>query len=119
MRALCAALDGAFAGARLVLLMGVSRDKNVEEIFKLILPRAAAVIFTRSDSPRAAAPLALAELARDLCGVRAEICDDPHQALARARALARPDGLLCITGSFFLAGMLRPALLAGDGPTRG
>ena len=28
-RALCAALDGAFAGARLVLLMGVSRDKNV------------------------------------------------------------------------------------------
>jgi dihydrofolate synthase/folylpolyglutamate synthase len=119
MRALCAALDGAFAGARLVLLMGVSRDKNVEEIFKLILPRAAAVIFTRSDSPRAAEPPALAELAHNLCGVRAEICDDAHQALQRARALARPDDLLCVTGSFFLAGMLRPALLAGDAAARG
>jgi len=118
MRALCAALDGAFAGARPVLLMGVSRDKNVEEIFKLILPRASAVIFTRSDSPRAMAPLALADLARGL-GVRAEICEDPHQALAQARALARPEDLLCITGSFFLAGMLRPALLAGQNPPGG
>jgi dihydrofolate synthase/folylpolyglutamate synthase len=115
MRALCAALDGAFAGVRLVLLMGVSRDKNVEEILKLILPRAAAAVFTRSDSPRAMAPLALAERARDI-GVRAEICEDPHQALARARELARPEDLLCITGSFFLAGMLRPSLAAGQTP---
>jgi dihydrofolate synthase/folylpolyglutamate synthase len=110
-RALCAALDGAFQGARVVLLMGVSRDKNVPEMFKLILPRAAAVVFTRSDSPRAADPGALADLACDLCGVTAEVCEDAHEALARVRDLARPEDVLCITGSFFLAGMLRPSLV--------
>jgi dihydrofolate synthase/folylpolyglutamate synthase len=111
--ALCSALDRAFQGARVVLLMGVSRDKNVPEMFKLILPRAAAVVFTRSDSPRAADPGALADLACDLCGVTAEVCEDAHEALARVRDLARPDDVLCITGSFFLAGMLRPTLLPG------
>lgn len=109
-RALCQALDDAFPGQRIVLVMGVSRDKNAEEMLPLLLPRASAAIFTRSDSPRAREPQELADLARDLCGFTAEVHDDAFAALDRARALAGPQDLLCITGSFFLAGKLRPGL---------
>ncbi len=111
-RALLEALDTAFAGKRLVLLMGVSRDKNVEEILRLMLPRAGAVIFTKSDSPRAAEPEFLAQMARDLFATPSTACEDAFEALERARSLAGPDDLICATGSFFLAGMLRPRLMA-------
>lgn len=113
MRALCATLDRVFPGRAPVLLIGVSRDKNAAEMFKLVLPRAQAVVFSRSDSARAAEPEFLATLARESSGVEADICPDPVFALDRARELAGPNGLLCITGSFFLSGMLRPKLLSG------
>jgi len=111
-RALLEALGTAFSGKRVVLLAGVSRDKNVEEILRLLLPRAAAVVFTKSDSPRAAEPEFLAQMARDLFATPSTVCEDAFEALACARGLAGPDDLLCATGSFFLAGMLRPRLLA-------
>jgi dihydrofolate synthase/folylpolyglutamate synthase len=37
-----------------------------------------------------------------------------HAAWAAARAAARPDDLVCVTGSVFLAGELRPLLTARD-----
>lgn len=114
MHALCDTLDRVFPGRRPVLLMGLSRDKNAAEIFKLILPRAAAVVFSRSDSPRAADPVELAALASETLGIASETVPDAFAALDRARSLAGPDGLLCITGSFFLAGLLRPALVKAD-----
>lgn len=110
-RALLETLDTVFAGKRITLLAGVSRDKNVEEILRLLLPRAANVIFTKSDSPRAADPEVLAQVARDLFHVDSIVCADPFEALERARSLAAPEGLICATGSFFLAGMLRPKLI--------
>ncbi len=105
-------LDGTFAGKRVVLLMGVSRDKNAEEMFRRLLPRADAVLFTRSDSRRAADPEELSALAREICGMDAECVGEANRALDRALELAGPDDLVCITGSFFLAGLLRPRLLA-------
>ena len=92
--------------------MGVSHDKNAAEMFRLLLPRADTIIFTRSDSPRAAEPEDLVALARETCGVSSESYADSRQALDRALELAGPDDLICITGSFFLAGLLRPRLVA-------
>ena len=81
-------------------------------------PRAAKVVFTRSNSPRAAEPAVLAEMARELCGVQAEVRENPEHALSRARELAGEDDLICITGSFYLAGQLR-GLLAEPDPRTG
>ena len=109
-RVLQEVLGGAFEHRRVVLLMGVSKDKDVPEMLRAILPRAARVIFTRSDSPRAEEPALLAEHARELCGIEAEVFDDAHLALARARELAGTEDLICVTGSFYLAGKLWPLL---------
>jgi len=105
-------LDGVFNGRRVVLVMSVAKDKDAAAMLKRILPRADAVVFTRSESPRAEEPELLAEQARGVGGVEIEIEDDALRALARVRELAGPQDLICITGSFYLAGCLRPALLA-------
>ena len=111
-RGLCEVLDTVLQGRPPVFVLGFSRDKDIRAMLDLLLPRARAVVFTRSDSPRAAKPEHLADLAREVSGTEAEVFDDPNHALARARDLAAPDDLICISGSFFLAGNLRPALVA-------
>jgi dihydrofolate synthase/folylpolyglutamate synthase len=105
-------LDETFGGWRVVLLIGVSRDKDAAEMFRRLLSRADAVVFTKSDSPRAAEPVDLAALANEVCGASTESLDNPQRALDRALGLCGPDDLLCITGSFFLAGLLRPRLVS-------
>ena len=110
MRGVCDTLDRIFAGRRVIVLMGVSRDKNSEEMLRQILPRCSAVIFTKSDSPRAEEPVALAALARQISWTTAELIPDPRDALSRARQVSDDNSLIVITGSFFLAGNLRPTL---------
>ena len=49
-----------------------------------------------------------------LTGRPARIAPDPASALELASALAPPEGLICITGSLFLAAEARAVLLAGQ-----
>jgi len=117
-RGLCETLAHVFPDRSTVMALGFSRDKDAPAMLRDLLPRARRVIFTRSDSPRAEAPDALAEIAREICGKESEVVENPREALARARDMARPDGLVVITGSFFLAGNLRPLLLPPHAPAR-
>ena len=55
------------------------------------------------------APPAIRELAGG--AVEAETCDDALDAFARAKAGADPEDLILVTGSFYLAGLIRPVLL--------
>ena len=80
-------------------------------MLKVLLPMASAVVLTRSDSPRAAEPEEVAALARELGAAQVETVMPAAAALERARNLAGPGDLLCIAGSFFLAGNLRPLLV--------
>ena len=108
---LCDVATTVFQGRRMVLVMGVSRDKDAQGMLKRILPYAKAAIFTRSDSPRAEDPETLAELARGISDVTIQTDPDPRSALVRAGRLANACDLICVTGSFYLAGNLRPVLL--------
>lgn len=56
------------------------------------------IVTTRSSHPRALPAEQLAALAR----ISAEAVDDPHEALARARELAGPEGAVLVTGSLYL-----------------
>ena len=67
-RALCEAIQTYVPHGRLILIIGVSADKNVDGILKEIVPHASEVIFSQSDSPRAVPAVRLAERAKDLCG---------------------------------------------------
>lgn len=104
-------LDAVFLHRHIVMILGFSRDKDTQRMLRQLLPRAAHVLFTQSDSPRAELPEILRETACDLCDVPVETCKSPTVALARARKIARPEDVICIAGSFYLAGNLRPALL--------
>ena len=110
-RGLRGTLERVFADRRKIFLLGFSRDKDIEGMLKTLLPLASSVVLTRSDSPRAADPEEVAALARELGATRVETVQPAAAALDRARELAEPADLLCITGSFFLAGNLRPLLV--------
>jgi dihydrofolate synthase/folylpolyglutamate synthase len=109
-RALAAALPELAAGRRVALLVSIAGDKDAGAILAALAPVAQAFCATRSESPRAVPPETLAVTARDYF---AEVAahDDVTQALATARRLAGPGGLVVVCGSMFLVGTLRARLL--------
>jgi len=109
-RALAAALPEIAAGRRVALLVSIARDKDPEAIFAALAPVAAALVATRSESARALPPEALAVEAR-LFFAEVAAHDDVTLALAAARRLAGPGGLVVVCGSMFLVGTLRARLL--------
>jgi len=104
-----------FPSGRRALLFASSRDKDVPGMLRLLLPEYDHIVLTRFvTNPRAVAVEELHSLARetlvDARGRQSEIViePDPVAAWRHARQLARPEDLICITGSFFLAAELLP-----------
>jgi dihydrofolate synthase/folylpolyglutamate synthase len=117
-RALAAFLDQRRAAHPApVLIYGSMRDKAVAEICDLLVPRAAAVVFTAARQPRALAPESLARVAAGLAS-RCEIAPDYPAALAAARRLAAPTRApILVAGSLYLVGEARAHHLSrGCGP---
>jgi dihydrofolate synthase/folylpolyglutamate synthase len=115
------ALVTCFQYRRLILVLGISANKNLDGIIEELAPLAAVTIATRALVPRAAPPQHVADLAAKWC-VRTMVEDEPQQALAVAIGEARPDDLVLVTGSLYLVGdakRLLPALLttASSTPT--
>ena len=105
-----------FPSGRRVLLFASSRDKDVPGMLRLLLPEFDQIVLTRYlTNPRAVAVKELHSLIRETlidgrARRRSEISvePDPVAAWRYARQLARPEDLICITGSFFLAAELLP-----------
>jgi dihydrofolate synthase/folylpolyglutamate synthase len=93
----------------IVLLFGAMRDKAVAEMADLLFPLAGAVVLTRPPQKRAATTQVLAQLTAHL-NHRIIECEDPGAALAKARDLAGPDGIVVVTGSLYLVGAVKPEL---------
>ena len=109
-RALWQTIEGYVPHDKLVLIMGISSDKDVDGILAEIVPHADTVFFSKSDSPRAVEPEELAESALKQCGKKGHVEPVPGEALRAALMLACPNDLICVTGSFYLAGKIREAL---------
>ncbi len=74
-----------------------------------LAPVTDALVFTSSHNPRALPPPTLQSLATQLGGPPSEIVPDPVRAVARARQLAGPGGLVIAAGSLYLvADLLAP-----------
>jgi dihydrofolate synthase/folylpolyglutamate synthase len=98
-------------GRRLLIFAG-SGDKDIPGIFDVLTPHFAAAWFTRYTlNPRAVPPERLVELWLAAGGTGASVAATPAEALQAARAASGADDLICVTGSVFLAGELRPLLL--------
>ncbi|MEO8494446.1 MAG: folylpolyglutamate synthase/dihydrofolate synthase family protein, partial [Planctomycetota bacterium] len=111
--ALLSTLDECFSHERRLLIFAATRDKDVSGMLRLVLPRFESVILTRYvENPRGVSPERLLELVEklreDLGRVpEVSVCDSPAAAWRKCTTLARPEHLICVTGSFFLAAEMR------------
>lgn len=113
-----------------VLVLAVSSDKDARGMQQLILPHFDHVVFTRFlGNPRSIDPEQLKDIGQSICDegwagqpthldqtAQLHVASDPTTAIARARQLAGSGGLVCITGSIFLAAEARSLLLKHPQP---
>lgn len=95
-----------FPGRKWVVIFGASADKDIAGMLKALQPITDYLIVTRSDHPRAATPVELADLAASV-GMGAEITVNIHRAFQRAQAVLRPKDGILVTGSIFLVAEAR------------
>jgi dihydrofolate synthase/folylpolyglutamate synthase len=114
-QALRAALTEEFVDAPRILVVGLLREKEPHEMLEALgAPDAARIICCRPPSPRALDPETIAAAAQDL-GVdkgRIEVVDAVEQAVARALASADPSDQVIVTGSLYVVGAARAALVS-------
>ncbi len=112
-------LRASFPPGRRLLVFACSNDKDVPGIVGVLAPHFAHAYLTRyGNNPRAVPPEQLAEQWRR-AGRPCSACSTSAEAWRAARGAAGPDDLICVTGSVFLAGELRPMLLGESRHTCG
>ncbi|MBI4834734.1 MAG: bifunctional folylpolyglutamate synthase/dihydrofolate synthase [Planctomycetes bacterium] len=113
-KALVKTIKEEFLYRKLILVLGIMRDKETDKILGFILPLADAVIFTRADNPRFLAPIEFIPYIKDMkLSIPIFLEPDCKEALKTARVLASKKDLIVITGSFYLAGALYKKLHPG------
>ncbi len=109
--ALVDTLRTSFPPCRRLLIFASSGDKDVAGIFRVLVPHFERAFFTSfTSNSRALPPELLGSLWTSASGGEFSVHPTAAEALAAARGLAGQDDLICITGSVFLAGEMRPLL---------
>ncbi|MCE9566887.1 MAG: bifunctional folylpolyglutamate synthase/dihydrofolate synthase [Planctomycetes bacterium] len=114
--ALVATLRQAFpvSGSKSVVF-AVSSDKQYVEIIRILASYFDRFYFTKYGNPRGVPPEKLATILAEVAPGKAfTLHAKPSAAWGTARAAAGVNDLVCITGSVFLAGELRPILMSSD-----
>lgn len=112
--ALAGAIDAAALPKPVVACMAVLDDKDAAGMIEALRPQVDRFVFTSCSHPRS---LSAAELARAAGEAGFETVDGAHEALARARSLAGPDGTAIATGSLYLLAELGREPGSGPGAT--
>jgi len=132
--ALAASLREILDGRRLVAVLSVLDDKDAAAMLSELLPLCADGIATANAHPRTLSPATLRSLAAQLAaesdlppvpigvtkpppGMSLRVEPEPRRALARARELAGPGGVVLATGSLYLLADLKRPAAAGPGST--
>jgi dihydrofolate synthase/folylpolyglutamate synthase len=119
--ALMETVSESFHPTRRILVFASSTGKDVQGMFRLLLPNFDQVVFTRYlNNPRALAPEALLTLANKTQATLEsspatayDLCPDPAAAWETVKRSATADSLIVVTGSFFIASEMRH-LVVGD-----
>jgi dihydrofolate synthase/folylpolyglutamate synthase len=100
---------------RRLLIFAASNDKDIAGILRELAPAFTHAFFCRyGNNPRSVPPEQLAEILSRCSDLPCTLCDSAAESLQSALELAGPDDLVCVTGSVFLAGELRPLLLGNQ-----
>lgn len=102
--ALCKAIREVFHYRRLILVVGLMRDKDLQAIGKVLCPFADEIITTQAfDNPRVTP-------AEEIVGAWSEIgtifhvCPNVREAIPLAQSIAATSDLICIAGSIYIVG---------------
>ena len=116
--ALAETLRTCFPPGPRTLVFGTTRDKDLRGQLTALLPGCDAVVATRYvENPRSVPPDEVVDAVRALNGPDARVAADPSEALALARQVTPADGLICVSGSLFLAAEARAVLLRRSDPS--
>ena len=88
---------------KLIMVIGMMKDKHHAGFLRLFHQMTDCLILTQPHMDRAASPDMLAA-ALELDARPPLLIADPKEALERAKVLARPTDVICVTGSLFLVG---------------
>ncbi len=91
------------------MVFAAMRDKALAEMATILFPIAEQVVVTRVANPRAATTHELLQAASNT-GTPLFAEDSVAAALARARDISKPEGLIVVTGSIFLVGEAMSAM---------
>ncbi len=105
---------------RRVLVFASSADKDASAMLQCLVPCFDTVVLTRFlGNPRSTDPEILRSVCEEICPDRMEsvsTAPDPATALKRSCENAGEDGLICVTGSIFLASEARMILCGSESP---
>lgn len=93
-----------FKYRKLILILGISNDKDKKGICRQLYDFVDEVILTQADNPRATSPF---ELAKYFTGKNILIAGNVRQARSKALDIAKKGDLILITGSLFVVGEAR------------
>jgi dihydrofolate synthase / folylpolyglutamate synthase len=114
--ALVETLQSSFPPGRRLLLFAGSSDKDIPGMFRLLAPHFDHAFLTRyTDNPRSVAPEQLLGWWQAAGDRPATTWATPSEAWTAARTMAAKNDLICVTGSVFLAGEMRPLMLKDAG----
>lgn len=94
----------------LFLVMGVMEDKNIPEMLKILTPQAYKIIFCRPRMERSATQEILQKYCTIASTKKVSWVADTGLAVQTAINEAKPDDLICVTGSLFSVGEAREYL---------
>lgn len=97
------------ARAPLHLVLSCSGARDLPALLSPLLLHACGIVLTRADATRSADPASLAAALRPHCAERTvvQVIETPKAALAAALARAPAHGIVCATGSVYMAGAAR------------
>jgi len=102
----------------LVLVVGMLAGRDPVEMLQALDAREAGFLIACTPPSPRAVPAAEVAAAADGLGIVAEAVSDVADAVRRALALATSEDLVLVTGSLYVIGAARRALLHGDALTR-
>ena len=91
----------------MVVIFGCNNDKDIDGMLHQLQYGADKVIFTRSNSAKAASAQDLADRYTRLCGKMCQTAVGLGEALRLAKSAVTKEDLICITGSFYLIGQAK------------
>lgn len=97
----------------MVVIFACAKDKDTRAMLGKLAMGADKVIFTRlTDSPRGADPHELQAAFAELSPKMAQVVEDLREAIQTAGRAVGRDDLICVTGSFYIAGQAKAMIEA-------